>query len=208
MQADASKAAKDKEKAESPNDAISAETKEKGSKAKDEAAELPLVEMPELVLAHPSDPVARLACQSIEVQLEREGMQIKLVEFTSDELLAGKVDCDLRYAELAVWEPVTDARLIMGPGGVAGNIDSPYLNAAIRRLDQANNWKDVRTRLADIHQIAHHELPVIPLWQTVNFFACRKSLGGVGDTPLTLYQNVDEWRSSVGENVAQLNSSR
>ena len=123
-------------------------------------------------------------------------------------LLAGKVECDLRYAELAVWEPVTDARLIMGPGGLVGGIDSPYLNAALRRLDQANNWKDVRTRLAEIHQIAHHELPVIPLWQTVNYFAYRARLGGIGDAPLTLYQNVDEWRMSLGGNVAQLNSSR
>jgi peptide/nickel transport system substrate-binding protein len=204
VQADAAKVAKDKDKDET---AKTAKDKERKTD-KDEAEDLPLVEMPELVLAHPSDPVARLACQSIEAQLEREGVQIKLVEFTSDELLAGNVDYDLRYAELAVWEPVTDARLIMGPGGLAGSIDSPYLNSALRRLDQANNWKEVRTRLADIHEIAHHELPVIPLWQTENFFACRKSLGGVGDAPLTLYQNVDDWRTSLGNDVAQLNSSQ
>ncbi len=177
-------------------------------KIAEDDANLPVAEMPELVLAHPSDPVARLACQTIELQLEREGIPIKLREFTADELLAGKVDCDLRYAELAVWEPVTDARLIMGPGGLVGRIDSPYLNTALRRLDQANNWKDVRTRLAEIHQIAHHELPVIPLWQTVNFFAYRTRMGGLGDAPLTLYQNVDDWRMSLGDNMAQLESSR
>lgn len=198
--AEASKAAKDNDKVETAKTA-------NDKKAREDEVDVPLVEMPELVLAHPSDPVAKLACQSIEAQLEREGVQIKLVEFTSDELLAGKVDYDLRYAELAVWEPVTDARAIMGPGGLVENFDSPYLNSALRRLDQANNWKDVRTRLAEIHDITHHELPVIPLWQTVNFFACRKSLGGVGDAPLTLYQNVDEWRTSFGENVAQLHSA-
>lgn len=162
---------------------------------------LPEAPLPELVLAHPADPVARLACQSIKLQLAREGISIKLVEFTSDELLAGKVNCDLRYAELAVWEPVTDARVVLG---LPENMESPYLNAALRRLDQANNWKDVRTRLAEIHEIAHHELPVIPLWQTVNSFAYRVGISGIGETPLTLYQNVDEWRMSAAENMAQL----
>jgi ABC-type transport system substrate-binding protein len=191
-----------KEKADAEKDANDKEENAKNDN------DMPLTDMPELVLAHPSDPVARLACQTIKLQLEREGIPITLREFTSEELLEGKVDYDLRYAELAVWEPVTDARLIMGPRGLAGAIDSPYLNTALRRLDQADNWRDVRARLADIHQIAHHELPVIPLWQTVNFYAYRTRMDGMSVSPLTLYQNVDDWQMSVGNNVAQVDSSR
>ena len=158
--------------------------------------------LPELVLAHPNDPIARIACQSIQTQLVREGIPIKLQEFSADELLAGQVECDLRYAELAVWEPVVDARRIMGPGGLAGEIRSPYLDAALRRLDEATNWNDVRSRLAELHEIAHHELPVIPLWQTVNFFAYRASLRGIGDSPVSLYQNIDQWSTAAGGDVA------
>jgi tetratricopeptide (TPR) repeat protein len=165
-------------------------------------ADIELDDLPELVLAHPADPLVRIACQSIQLQLQREGIRVKLSEFTADELVAGKVDCDLRYAELAVWEPVVDARLVMGPGGLA-DIGSPYLNAALRRLDDANNWKDVRSRLAEIHEIAHHELPVIPLWQTTNFFAYRSRLTGVGQSPVTLYQDVESWAMSFDDNVAQ-----
>ncbi|HEX3598850.1 MAG TPA: ABC transporter substrate-binding protein, partial [Lacipirellulaceae bacterium] len=77
--------------------------------------------IPELILAYPSDAVARVACQSIQVQLAREGIPTKLREFTADELLAGKVEYDLRYAELAVWEPVSDARLILGPGSLTAD---------------------------------------------------------------------------------------
>jgi len=161
-------------------------------------------DIPELTLALPSDPVARVACQSIQAQLVREGIPIKLREFAASELLIGHVDCDLRYAELAVWEPLADARPLLGPGGLAGNVRSPYLNAALSKLDAATNWADVRTRLAEVHEIAHHELPVIPLWQTVNFFAYRKAIGGIGDAPITLYQNVDQWTLSAGSNVARL----
>ena len=173
-----------------------------GSKKKE--PEKPIdANLPELTLAHPSDPVARVACQSIQAQLVREGIPIKLREFTADELAAGKVDCDLRYAELAVWEPVADAGLILGPHGLAGDLQSPYLDAALRNLDTATNWKDVRSRLAELHEIASHELPVIPLWQTVNYFAYRSTVRGLGDGPVTLYQNVEKWTATPANKVAR-----
>jgi tetratricopeptide (TPR) repeat protein len=160
--------------------------------------------IPELVLAHPGDPVARIACQSIETQLERAGIPIRLQELTADELVADRRDWDIRYAELAVWEPVTDARRILGPRGIAGDAAGPYIDSALRELDEATNWQDVRTRLSVLHEIAHHELPVVPLWQTVNHFAYRTSLQGMGEAPITLYQNVERWQSASSGSVAQL----
>jgi ABC-type transport system substrate-binding protein len=164
-------------------------------------------DIPQLTLAHPADPVARLACQSIQAQLQRQGIPIKLSEFTADELLAGRVDYDLRYAELAVWEPVTDARRLLGPGSLTGDLQSPYLDAALRQLDEASNWNDVRARLAEVHEIAHHDLPVIPLWQTINYFAYRTSVRGIGESPMTLYQNADEWSPATASNVARLDQA-
>jgi peptide/nickel transport system substrate-binding protein len=160
--------------------------------------------MPTLVLAHPADPVARVACESIQVELGNIGIPIKLVEFTADELLAGKVDYDLRYAELAVWEPVADARALLGPDGLAGGLCSPYLAAALRDLDGMTNWKDVRAKLAEIHDVAQHDLPLIPLWQTVNYFAYRTGVQGIGEAPVSLYQNVDRWRVGAGSTMAEL----
>lgn len=171
-----------------------------GAEKKPEPVETPI---PELTLAHPNDPVARVACQSIQAQLVRQGISTKLVEFTADDLLAGKVECDLRYAELAVWEPIADARLIFGPQGLVGDLQSPYLDAALRNLDTATNWKDARARLSELHEIVSHELPVIPLWQTINFFAYRASVRGIGEAPITLYRNVEQWNSAPRANVAQ-----
>jgi ABC-type transport system substrate-binding protein len=171
------------------------------------ASEKPSTEppsLPELVLAYPRDPLARIACQSIEAQLERAGIPIRLEEFSADEMLAGRVEFDLRYAELAVWEPLTDARRILGPGAIGDQVRNPYVDAALRKLDVATNWNDVRSRLAALHEIVHHELPVIPLWQTVNYFACSSSVAGIGESPLTLYQNIEDWRLTTGGNVARL----
>ena len=167
-----------------------------------------VTDIPELVLAHPNDPVARIACQAIQSQLQREDIPVKLREFTADELVAGKVDCDLRYAELTVGEPVTDARTILGPTGLAGDIQSPYLDSALRDLDAATNWKDVRVRLAQLHDIANHELPVIPLWQTINFFAYRSTVRGVGESPISLYQNIDQWSLTPTTNVARSDTTQ
>jgi tetratricopeptide (TPR) repeat protein len=158
------------------------------------SGDVELTEMPALVLAHPIDPVARLACETIKLQLERAGFRVELKEFTADELLAGTVEYDLRYAELAVWEPLADVQTLFGADGLAGKLASPYLETAMRQLGGMSNWKDVRAKLAEIHDVAHHDLPLIPLWQTVNYFAYRTSVQGIGESPVALYQNVDSWR--------------
>jgi ABC-type transport system substrate-binding protein len=159
-------------------------------------------EMSEVVLAHPADPVARVTCETIKLQLERAQIPVRLVEFTADQLQQGKVDYDLRYTELAVWEPVVDARTLLGPGGVASE-DSPVLDASLRKLDRASNWKDVRAALAEIHDIANHDLPLIPLWQTVNYFAYRTDVHGIGESPIVLYQNIDQWAFASSDSSAQ-----
>src|SRR5690606_21181313 len=123
------------------------------------------------------------------------GIPIKLAEFKG---VAPPSDLkfDLLYAELAVWEPVYEARRLLGSGGVAGRT-SAMMAAALDQRDRAGNWNEAREKLREIHRIAHYDLPLIPLWQTVNHLAHRKSLSGVGAKPVTLYQNLPKWRKSI-----------
>ena len=162
-----------------------------------------LTELPRIVLAHPADPVARINCETIKVQLGRAGIPVDLQEFPADAQLAGDVDYDLRYAELAVWEPVADARALLGASSQVGELASPYMQAALRELDEATNWKGVRSKLAEIHEIASHDLPLIPLWQTVNYFAYRTAIQGIGESPISLYQNVDQWQIAEDARTAK-----
>ena len=149
---------------------------------------------PPLLLAHPADPVARLACQSIKIQLDGVGIPVKLVEFRGD-APAADLKYDLLYAELAMWEPILDARRLLGRHGLAGHT-SPLVSLALDQLAQSENWTQARAQLNEIHRIAHYDLPVVPLWQTANYFAYRKSIDGVGENPVTLYQNLPAWRKS------------
>lgn len=147
-----------------------------------------------LILAHSAEPLASLACQSIKIQLDSVGIPVKLVQFTGAAPPAD-LEYDLLYAELAVWEPLLDARRLLGRGGVARRT-SPLIDLALDDLARSENWNQARAQLNEIHRIAHYDLPLLPLWQTVNHFAYRKSLEGVGATPVSLYQNLSAWRKS------------
>ncbi|MGI9430221.1 MAG: ABC transporter substrate-binding protein [Bythopirellula sp.] len=159
------------------------------------SAEQPDAPPQPLGLVHPPSPVATLACQSLKLQLNAVGIPVKLVPLTPGVELAD-TNYDIRYAELAMWEPIVAARRLLGPNGVAGNCSSS-MSLALSDVDLADNWKEARTRLQTVHQIAFNDLQVIPLWQTVDFFAHRESLSGIGRTPVTLYQNVADWQRVV-----------
>jgi tetratricopeptide (TPR) repeat protein len=145
-----------------------------------------------LILAHSSDPLARLACQSIKIQLDGVGIPIKLLEVLDEAPAAGQ-KYDLLYAEVAVWEPVVDARRLFGRNGLTGRT-GPLMALALDQVAKSENWNQARAQLNEIHRIAHHDLPVIPLWQTVNFFAHRQSIEGITETPVSLYQDLSQWR--------------
>ncbi|BBO33467.1 ABC transporter substrate-binding protein [Lacipirellula parvula] len=163
-----------------------------------EAAAAPAEEKPApptpLVLAHGTDPVAKLACQSIKMQLDLIGIPVTLKTFAGA-APPQDLQYDLLYVELAVWEPVYDARRLLSSNGVAGRATA-MMSAALDQLDHAENWSQARDQLREIHRISHYDLPLIPLWQTVNFFAHRKALTQVGDAPVTLYQNLPQWRKA------------
>jgi ABC-type transport system substrate-binding protein len=153
-----------------------------------------------LLIAHPATESARIACQAIVSHLSIIGIEVKVKELPPGESIDPDNECDLLYTEIAIWEPVADARRLLGAGGVAAT-DSPYIGQALRRLDAAENWGDVRDQLVALHRAAHNEVTVIPLWQTVDYFVYNKRLQNVGERPVWLYQFVDQWR--LGAQAAQ-----
>ncbi len=163
----------------------------------------PKPQMKPFVLGHPAYESARLACQAIAAHLEILGVEIKLKEFAPGVTRDPDNQADLTYAEVAIWEPLVDARRLLGREELHG-IDSPYLKHALRKLDAAQTWGDVRDRLLDLHRTAHNEAAVIPLWQMVDSFAYRKQLRNIVGTegpPVWLYQNIGQWRLSATGNA-------
>lgn len=87
-------------------------------------------------------------------------------------------------------------RRLLGRHGVAGRT-SPLIEVALDELARSENWNQARAQLGEIHRIAHYDLPLLPLWQTTNAFAHRKSIDGIGVHPVSLYQNLPAWRKSL-----------
>ena len=101
----------------------------------------------------------------------------------------------LLYCELAMWEPVVDARRLLGPEGIVPR-PSTYLQAALRKLADAPDWATARGQLQHVHQLAHEDEAVIALWQLTDHYAYHKSLQGMPETAVRLYDSVEQWRPS------------
>jgi ABC-type transport system substrate-binding protein len=152
-------------------------------------------DVPETVLAHPATEMARLAVRQIQRQLKIVGIHVTLKELGPEFPAQIPEDVDLLYAELAMWEPIVDAERLLGDDGMTGEA-SPYMRQALLRLRQSVDWPTVGRQLRKIHDLAHSEVTIIPLWQLSDYFAHVSDLEGPGDTPVTLYQYVEEWRAS------------
>ncbi|MGV3483478.1 MAG: ABC transporter substrate-binding protein [Planctomycetaceae bacterium] len=152
-------------------------------------------ELTPIRLAMPDDALSQIACEAIKMQLEAIKLQVELVQLPPGKTWPEEGTADLVYVSAAVWEPTIDARRILGPDGLARSQDQ-LIGLGLRRLESANNWRDVRDRLNELHSIASHELPIIPLWQIVDSFAYRRDLTGIGRDIVSLYQNVERWRLS------------
>jgi ABC-type transport system substrate-binding protein len=146
-----------------------------------------------LVLVHPPDEIARAACRQIQEQLRVIRINVTLKELTQGAIDRVPPEADLLYAELPMWEPVVDARRILGEDGIAGG-GGASMNFALRQLDQASDWRQIRPLLRRIHRIASDEVVPIPLFQLVDHFAHDKSLGGMNADPVSFYENVEQWR--------------
>lgn len=147
--------------------------------------------IPTLRLLVPRHDVARVACRSIQRQLKLVGIPIELVERPDAGLPPAH---DLRYVEMMPWEPLVDAGRILGPGGLA-QTDSPYLRLALRELAATKDWKAAGDKLKEIHQLAYHDISVVPLWQFEEHYAYHRAVKELEGGRVTFYQNVEEWTS-------------
>lgn len=82
---------------------------------------------------------------------------------------------------------------LLGPGGLACDCSEALL-LALERVPLATTGQELSDRLSDVHQVAHGDLQVIPLFQTVNHYAWHKGIEGLPRETVDLYQTVDQWR--------------
>lgn len=150
-------------------------------------------EPPPLRLAYPPSPIATLVCRTIADQFTSMGKPLELVPVADEAELTTDDSYDLRYAEVRIDEPMVQAWELLGPGGVAADC-SAALMTALERVPLATTGEELSDRMAEVHQIAHGDLQIIPLMQTVDHYAWRTSVPSIPNETVDLYQTIAGWQ--------------
>ncbi|MCI0360559.1 MAG: ABC transporter substrate-binding protein [Planctomycetaceae bacterium] len=145
-----------------------------------------------ILLGHPADEASRIACRAIVRQWEAIGVKCKLNELPPGVVLDGG-ECDAVYVQAAVWEPIVDAARLLGPEGLAP-AKSAFIQLTLRQIERAANWQEARERFRQLHRLLHEDVTVIPLFQTFDYYAYRKSWSGLEASRVSLYENIADWR--------------
>jgi tetratricopeptide (TPR) repeat protein len=191
-EAQAKKMAADAKQAEAEGKTVVVDEKKNEAEVKQAAAP----KLQPLVLGHPADEGSRLACRVLVKQWQLVGIEVKLQEFPLGVFLDPQKKCDLTYVHAATWEPIIDAARLFGAEGLTPT-DNAYMRLAIKQIESATNWQQVRQRMQQLHQLVHEDVTVIPLWQTYDYYAYRQNMTGLETNRATLYQNVQQWQPAA-----------
>ena len=150
-----------------------------------------------LVLISDRSLLARRAAQAIQQQLNWGGLgyEVEVLEPSAANIQVASRDWDLALIEWVGLDPPQDiwklASFLAETGALNGE-----LGDALRQLGQAGNADEVARALARIERCLLEQSLVIPLWQFAEHAAVHKSLRGVGERPVSLYEHVAEWTRS------------
>ena len=148
----------------------------------------------QLVLEHPADEAARMACLAIQRQFHSIGLNVVLREPTPGatpklDSSNGGVDADIFYVEWSPLEPAESLnRLLSASGGGSETAD------LLAQLSAATSAGQTARKPADAEHMILEQALLIPLWQLTDYVAYRRDLQGIGRQPITLYQNVEQWQ--------------
>ncbi|HVX12125.1 MAG TPA: ABC transporter substrate-binding protein [Pirellulales bacterium] len=153
-------------------------------------------DFPKIVLAHPAGDIAREVCKGIKRHIEAMKFSVELRELPAGITVPTDKEYDLLFLEITAQEPLVDGARLLGPDGLLGQA-SPYMTLALVQLAKATNWQEARQILQRIHQITVDDVAIIPLWQMPEHFAYHRSMKGIDQKPVLLYQSIERWRGTV-----------
>jgi tetratricopeptide (TPR) repeat protein len=151
-----------------------------------------------IVLGHNPQESPTIVCKAMAQQLNALKIPCRTVELIGPD---SRAQCDFVYAELLIAEPVVDVVRMLGPHGLYP-ATNPYVRSGIRQIERATTWNLAGQGLKQLHRVLHEDLTLLPLWQTPEHFAVQKNLQGISPAPVSLYQDIEQWRVSprLGQN--------
>ncbi|CAE7525998.1 unnamed protein product, partial [Symbiodinium sp. CCMP2456] len=159
-----------------------------------------LIPLSKLVIGHPDTEMSRQTCLAIVQYLKRMGLPCELKAVSAEATDPAEEGVDLLYVEVQVAEPLIDIPRMFATY-VPNRHQTQYFQLALRQLGESRNWQEVRERFWSLHRLCHDDLLIIPLFQLQDHFVYRRSLGGIGYQPMTLFQQVERWDLKIRRTV-------
>lgn len=153
-------------------------------------------ELPTLRLLCPSDDDLRVVCERIRENLLQAGLEIELVQGNVENWTSR---AELLYRTYQVTDPIRGAAEFLTGQPRATAVDFPirmssWISELLLQLERAPDWPAATAILRQIHSAAYHEVIVVPLWQMEVSFAYNEQLTGLPESPVSLYQGVEDWQ--------------
>ena len=156
-----------------------------------------------LKFEYPAVPEAQMAAPRIVAAFKQAGLTVNPIERPLAELEEELRDgrrFDLVYRILPVTEPAFQAGPLICPGYDSapaadglGAIASPRILELLLHLEHSPDLPSARTILNLIDKESRDELPVIPLWQTEEYYTWSERLNGPASAADHLYQGIEKW---------------
>lgn len=152
--------------------------------------------MPELVLARPDHETEEYIALMIRRQWTALGIATRIVVYRDSDSVGQDPAVDFWLLRRTVKEPLADADRLFGSGGLAGKT-TPYMEQALEKLRNAEDWPAAAKCLFEIHRLCYEETTVLPLWQMTEYYVHRTEIKGILDDDRTeitdLYRNLLQW---------------
>jgi hypothetical protein len=68
-----------------------------------------------------------------------------------------------------------------------------WLRQELIELDRAGDWKTAVSRLHALHAHLAAEALLIPLWEVDDFVVLRRTIRGLPEPPMHVYQDIEQW---------------
>lgn len=172
--------------------------------------------LPTLKMIAPRDPAVRAAVKEMiehwNKLFEKQGLKVELLDEPPAGTVAGQIaasvsrgagdsdapaEWDIRYDTIRMAEPLTELWSIVAMTN-ATDLNSiqhipTWLRQELLMLEQAGDMTSAREILNRLHKHIWAEVHLIPLWELNPVMVVRKTVKGIPQGSLDMYQGIEGW---------------
>ncbi len=154
-------------------------------------------ELPKLKMICEPDPNIRKAAEALIADWKRTGIEVELIDDPNQAVRKDSLDWDIVYRTACMADPLTELWPFVTLDDHVRVSSLKHLPDWLRRefleLDTVSDRQTALARLRRMHKLLQSEVLMIPLWEIDEFLTFRRDVQGFQASPVTPYQNIEQW---------------